>query len=102
MKKTGNIFEDADAPAKGELFLEILRHKNVRIERIVSSDELPEKIYNQEHDEWVMILEGGARLDVDGKRVCLSRGDWLLLKSGIPHRILSTMRGTVWLAVHLD
>lgn len=50
-------------------------------------DAAPE--YRQDHDEWVVVLTGGAVLTVDGGIVTLSAGERLLL----------TVPGTTWLAV---
>jgi hypothetical protein len=38
---------------------------------------------------------------VDGEAVELTGRDWLLLPSGLPHRLVRTEPGTEWLAVHL-
>jgi hypothetical protein len=54
-----------------------------------------------DHEEWVVVLEGGAELEVDGEREVLRGGDWVRLGPGVPHRVLSTLPGTSWLAVHL-
>ena len=54
------------APLVGEEFHELVRVQNVVIEEIVSSA-LPDSLeYRQPHDEWVVVLEGSASLDVDG------------------------------------
>ncbi len=55
--------------------------------------------YRQDHDEWVVVLTGGAVLTVEGGTVNLSAGEWLLLPCGTPHRLDSTVPGTSWLAV---
>jgi cupin 2 domain-containing protein len=55
--------------------------------------------YLQDHDEWVVLLTGGASLVIGGATVQLSAGDWLLLPRGVPHRLESTLPGTAWLAV---
>ena len=57
--------------------------------------------YRQEQDEWVLLLEGGATLDVGGERVDLAPGDWVFLPAGVPHTLVRTDTGTSWLAVHL-
>ncbi|WP_456393854.1 cupin domain-containing protein [Nitratifractor sp.] len=92
---------DAQAPKQGERFDTLLEHKNIKIIRILSSDDLHHDLYDQEEDEWVVLLEGSARLEVDGKELTLRRGESLFLPAHTPHRILSTERGTLWLAVHI-
>lgn len=55
--------------------------------------------YRQDHDEWVVVVAGGAVVTVGGTPVALSPGEWLLLPGGTPHRLESTIPGTSWLAV---
>jgi cupin 2 domain-containing protein len=54
-----------------------------------------------DHEEWVVVLEGGATLDVAGVTQTLEAGEWLVLEPGVPHRVLAAQPGTSWLAVHL-
>jgi cupin 2 domain-containing protein len=88
-------------PGTGESFAELARLGGVRIEEIVSSA-TPEPVdYRQAHDEWVVLLAGAATLDVDGERIDLGTGDWVLLPAGTPHRVVRTAAGSRWLAVHV-
>ena len=48
-------------------------HKNVAIERIVSSGSQPPAKYLQDHDEWVLLVSGEAEMTLDGQPVSLSR-----------------------------
>ncbi len=54
-----------------------------------------------DHEEWVVVLEGSAELEIEGELEVLRRGDWIKLDPGVRHRVLSTTRGTSWLAFHL-
>ena len=73
----------------------------VVIEQILSGV-LDEPIdYNQDHDEWVVLLEGSAELEVNGERLLLEQGDWVLLPRRTPHRLIRNTQGTNWLAVHV-
>ena len=96
-----NVFVDCKPPTIGELFSTILRHKNVHIERIVSSTSFSPCDYLQEQDEWVILLEGKAVMTIAGERVELCSGDHVFLPSGLPHSVLSASDGAVWLAVHV-
>ena len=74
---------------------------NVVIEEIVSSA-LPDSCeYRQPYDEWVVVLEGSAKLDVDSDVVTLAGGEWVLIPAHTRHRVLETTAGTHWLAVHV-
>ena len=92
---------DAFPPETGESFTTLLEHKNVKIIRIVSSDTPDQKEYRQEEDEWVVVLEGSALLEVKGEPRSLKRGEMVFLPAGTPHRVLETAPGTLWLAVHI-
>ena len=95
-----NIY-DYITPRIGETFTTLLQHKNIKINRIVSSDDLDETEYIQEEDEWLVLLEGEATLFVDQETKTLTRGDTLFIPSKTRHRVLSTQDGTVWLTVHI-
>jgi cupin 2 domain-containing protein len=96
-----NIF-DHTSPKTGEEFTTLLEHKNVRIVRIVSSNDIEPIDYVQDEDEWVMVVEGGATLNVDGERVTLNQGDTLFIPAHTPHTVTATQHGTIWLAVHIS
>lgn len=95
-----NIY-DTITPQSGETFTTLLAHKNIKINRIVSSDTLEDKVYIQEEDEWLVLLEGEATLIVEDQEKTLTKGDTLFIPSETPHRILSTKKGTLWLTVHI-
>ena len=95
-----NIF-DYIIPPTGEVFTTLLEHKNIRINRIVSSDTLDEKLYKQKEDEWLILLEGETTLLLDKKEITLIKGDTFFIPSKTPHRVLSTKSGTLWLTVHI-
>lgn len=95
-----NLFDDAHAPAQGERFDTLLAHRNLVIERIVSSADIQPTDYVQPQDEWVL-LRGEATLEVAGQPVHLRSGDHLFLPAGTHHVVRHTADGTLWLAVHL-
>ena len=95
-----NIY-DYITPQTGEDFTTLLEHKNIKINRIVSSAELDEKIYLQEEDEWLVLLEGEAILLLDKNEIILAKGDTLFIPSNTPHQVLRTKSGTLWLTVHI-
>ena len=70
-----------------------------RVEQILSGRLGAPQVYAQDHDEWVVVLAGGAVLEVEGEVHDLVAGDWWLLPAGTPHRLLRTDAGTSWLAV---
>jgi cupin 2 domain-containing protein len=99
--KVGNLFFDASAPPEGERFDSLLSHKNLAVERIVSSAAVVAQEYVQPQDEWVLLVRGEAQLRVAGEPVSLKPGDYLFLPAGAPHTVERTSPGALWLAVHL-
>lgn len=97
----GNLFAHAEPPSTGERMETLRRIGPVHIERIVSSATPEPGTYVQAQDEWVALLTGGAELSVADERVSLTPGDHIFLPARIPHTVVSTMPGTVWLAVHV-
>lgn len=96
-----NLFNDADVPGRGERFDSLLEHRNLAVERIISSADIEPVESVQAQDEWVVLLEGQASMIVDGKSMELMAGDYLFLPAGTPHTVKSTSRRALWLAVHL-
>ena len=99
--KLGNVFQDCSPPAAGERIDVLLTHRNLVVERIVSSAKIVPNEYVQSQDEWVVLVRGEAEIEVAGKTVALKSGDHLFLPSGTVHIVKSASRGALWLAVHL-
>jgi cupin 2 domain-containing protein len=97
----GALEEPSAAPASGERVSSLLELPGLAIEQILSGAVPAPLSFSQDHDEWVLVLEGRARLLVEGSELELGRGEWLLLRAGCPHSLLETQPGTSWLAVHL-
>ena len=99
--QTGNLFTDTAPPKKGERFDTILNHRNLVVERIVSSATITPQEYVQRQDEWVLLVRGEAELQVAGQAVSLKSGDYMFLPAGVPHTVERASEGALWLAVHL-
>ncbi|MCW1843177.1 cupin domain-containing protein [Prosthecomicrobium hirschii] len=94
-----------DRPLADEIFTEILARDGMRIERIVSTGQATpaEAPWDQDHDEWVLLLAGSASLRLDGAADrALRPGDHAFIPARRRHWVLWTdpARPTVWLAVH--
>jgi cupin 2 domain-containing protein len=102
-----NILTDLPDASGAETFTTLLARPGLRIERILSAGQVtPEDApYDQPHDEWVLLLAGGARLwlEGEGERV-LTPGDAVLISAHVRHRVTWTSAEppTVWLAVHIE
>ena len=88
-------------PKNGEDFTTLLKHKNIKINRIVSSADVEPVEYIQDEDEWVVVIEGEATLLLKNEEKVLKKGDILFIPAKTPHKVLKTKDGTVWLAVHI-
>jgi cupin 2 domain-containing protein len=100
-----NLFNGIMPAADAERFDDLLMRPGVRIERIVSTGQAtPAGAWqDQSWDEWVLLVEGAAGLELAGSpEFRLGRGDHLLIPAGTPHRVAWTDpdRPTIWLAVH--
>lgn len=97
----GRLRDPSQAPAEGEELDRLLSVGGVVVEQILSASSSTPSHYRQQHDEWVVVLSGGATLDVDGERCTLVSGEWILLPAGVRHSVLRTEARTSWLAVHV-
>lgn len=101
----GNLFADLAASATAEQVATLLAAPGLRIERIVSMGQAspPGFWYDQDDAEWVVVLEGAARLSIAGEDAprLLRRGDFVHLPAHTRHRVEWTDPAvpTVWLAV---
>jgi cupin 2 domain-containing protein len=102
-KVTSNLFTDIPSNLPDELFTTLLEANNVRIERIVSNGHSsPEGFwYDQDQHEWVVVLQGVARLSIEGETRELKTGDHINIPAHRKHRVEWTTpdEPTIWLAV---
>lgn len=101
-----NLFEGLRPDAGAEQFAQLLSRPGLRIERIISSGQAspPGFWYDQPQAEWVLLLQGEARLafaDEPTSRL-LRPGDFIDIAPHRRHRVESTAALTLWLAVHYD
>ncbi len=103
--KTGNIFEAIVQSADDELVDLLLQHEKITIQRIVSRGHVSPATgwYDQDHDEWVLLLAGAAVIMFDsGKQRQLEKGDYMNIPAHTRHRVTWTdpETETIWLAIH--
>lgn len=106
MSPGGNLFSALPQDRSAEQATALLATPHVTIERIVSTGQAspPGFWYDQDRDEWVIMLTGAATLrfadEPEPRR--LSPGDYLHIAAHRRHRIESTdaEHPTIWLAVH--
>lgn len=103
----GSLLRGLPSPPRAEEVVETLVERPAfRIERIVSTGQAtPDgQWYDQETDEWVLVVKGRARLRIEGEAQDrdLGEGDFVLLPAHCRHSVTWTepARPTVWLAIH--
>jgi cupin 2 domain-containing protein len=105
--EAGNLYAGLPVRLAEERTDVLARTRGARVERIVSTGQAtpPGEWYDQDDDEWVVLLTGAAGLLLEGEEAArtLERGDWVLIPAHVRHRVEWTAAGepTVWLAVHM-
>ena len=80
-------------------------HGSTRVERIVSFGQSspPGFWYDQDQNEWVIVLEGEAKLELEDESeiIHLKQGDYIKIPAHQRHRVQWTRpnQPTIWLAV---
>jgi cupin 2 domain-containing protein len=86
-----------------ELITTLVRAAHVRIERIVSQGHASpaDFWYDQDEHEFVLLVQGAARLRFEDSLLELHPGDWIEIPAHRRHRVEWTApdEKTVWLAV---
>jgi cupin 2 domain-containing protein len=105
MTPLSNLLADIPRELPEELTQTLLRTANLRIERIVSLGQTsPEGYwYDQNAAEWVLVIQGAARLRLEGEEpLDMTPGSFLNIPAHRRHRVEWTdpNRPTVWLAIH--
>ncbi len=100
-----NLLQGLPDAAQGEVFEALVTGEELLVERIVSQGQAspPGFWYEQARAEWVLLLQGAARLQwEDGSEAALQPGDHVLIAAGRRHRVAWTDPSgpTVWVAVH--
>lgn len=104
MTKLRNVFDIPQLTSDKE-FTEVMTQGDVIIERIISIGQTTpvDEWYNQDKDEWVVLLEGEARLFFEQTgEIIMNKGDYILIKAHERHRVEYTSLNPpcVWLAIH--
>ncbi len=98
-----NIFEQIIVDKSEEKFFEIFKNEKIKIEKIVSNGQTsPENFwYEQEENEFVLLLEGFAIVEFEDFEMELKKGDCLNIKAMQKHRVKFTSLNepTIWFAV---
>lgn len=100
-----NIFKEIPADMNEEFFDILVQSGNVKVERIISKGHASPDSgwYDQEHNEWVIVLKGEAVLAFEPDReVNLKPGNHVNIPAHTRHKVKWTVPNTetIWIAVH--
>jgi cupin 2 domain-containing protein len=97
-----NLLEIEKLPEiDSEIFETILKHKNVEIKKIISNTLKIPQTFCQKEDEFVVLLKGCAKIEINGEIKKLKAGDYLFIPANTPHKVLKTKKIAIWLAIHI-
>ncbi len=100
-----NIFKQIPDNLDKEVFEQLIQSEDVKVERIISKGHStePDYWYNQEQNEWVIVLQGEAILSFQaGDDIHMKAGDYVNIPAYQKHRVkwTTTDTETIWLAIH--
>jgi len=101
-----NILRKLPDASAAEVFQTLIDREDLKLERIISEGQAsPEGQWIKEDlNEWVLVLQGRARLLFEGETAKreMGPGDYLLIPAGTAHRVEWTDPDTptIWLALH--
>ncbi len=88
-----NIFSKKINSQSDEVADTLYFSQNTKVERIISmGHKSPDGFwYNQSEDEFVILVQGSAKLEFENnEEICLEKGDSLLIPAYKKHRIIYT------------
>lgn len=100
-----NIFKQIPKDLSEEIFEDIIKTDNLKIERIISYGQTSPKSgwYESELNEWVILLKGQAVLSFQNSDdVKLNAGDYINITAFTKHKVSWTLPNeeTLWLAIY--
>lgn len=99
MIRPNNLYDNTSTDENSEIFTPLFQNGSIKIESIRSWLKTAGEVYDQDQDEWVIVLEGEAVLEIDNQMLNLQRGDYLFIPKHTRHRVCSTAQNTLWLGV---
>ncbi len=101
-----NLFSEIPESTVNEIIEPLLKTGHCKLERIVSRGQKtpPGEWYDQDTEEWVILLSGSAQLLFEGETdaYTMRPGDYIYIPAHRRHRVEWTdpKQKTVWLALH--
>ncbi|AIT10025.1 cupin [Candidatus Francisella endociliophora] len=97
-----NVFDIVPKSSDEEIFTDLLKKDNLQIEKIISYGQVTpiDQPYIQDHNEWVLILKGRAKVKLEDNGYTLEEGEYLYIPKNMKHWVTYTSNPTIWLAIH--
>ena len=103
MDNLSNLFDTIPLHVPHEVVQTLLSAPMVRVERIVSKGHAspPDFWYDQDEHEWVLLIQGAARLQFEDRTMDLKPGDFVNIPARQRHRVdwTDSTLTTLWLAI---
>lgn len=96
-----NLFDIPEGKMEEEEVKQLLQGRGIRVERIVSKGHVSQQWYDQEEDEWVLLIQGNADIQFEDRMVSLGKGDSILIPRHQKHFVTrtSTEPCCIWLCL---
>lgn len=94
-----NIYHTQEPKENSETFVTVFQNNSLKIESIRSWLKAPGEVYNQEQDEWVLLVRGEASLQISEQVLNMTKGDCCFIPRHTKHQVLSTSNDALWLGV---
>ena len=102
--RVDNLFANLPELYESEQSLSLFENPSIKVQRIVSQSysSPPGFWYDQDEDEWVIVVRGEATLEFEGgELVRMKEGDYVTIPHHVKHRVQQTDARTIWLAVRI-
>jgi len=96
-----NIFNFPIPKVNEEGFYTILKNDSVEIKTVVSNTLSTKREFVSDRDEWVMLVQGCAKIFMDDTMHKLKKGDILFIPAGKKHTLSKTKKIAIWLCIYL-
>jgi len=83
-----------------EIFQTLLTKDNIKIKKIISNSLKTEQQFCSENNEFVVLLKGCAKIEINNEIKKLKSGDYLFIPKNTPHTLIKTKKIAIWLAIY--
>ena len=99
MIRIDNLYKGTKPTENNEIFSTLFHNETLKIESIRSNLKRPGELYDQDQDEWVLLLKGEAKIEIVDEIREMGPGDYLFLPKNTLHRVISTSENALWLCI---